>query len=211
MGKQGNRGRIVMLVDNGVEGDSRVQKQARSAAQAGWDVVLLGRSPDKKTHRWKFGKARVRLVPMPTPLSKDRDRNEGIRRRYDTHLARARVVDVEYGRNRAAFLGEGSSFPVRAAWRLRREYADRRRRLVERRGTDFALGSGRGPSEMDEQTADLAGARQLFHLAEDADGLVGRLAACGRPDDAGDHRARRSDQCEETANPITTCPSLLVL
>ncbi|OEV10809.1 hypothetical protein AN220_30960, partial [Streptomyces nanshensis] len=42
----GRRGRIVMLVCNGVEGDSRVQKTARSAAAAGWEVVLLGRSPD---------------------------------------------------------------------------------------------------------------------------------------------------------------------
>lgn len=160
---KGTRGRIVMLVDNGVEGDSRVQKQARSAAEHGWDVVLLGRSPDKKTHRWRFGDARVRLVPMPTPLSKDRDRNEQSRRRYDLHLARARVVDAEYQRNRAAFLGEGaslagssvggSSLAVRAAWRLRREYVDRRRRLVERRGEDFALGSGRVPFDMDEQTA----------------------------------------------------------
>jgi len=157
-GARGRRGRIVMLVDNGVEGDSRVQKQARSAAELGWDVVLLGRSPDRKTHRWKFGNARVRLVPMPTPLSKDRDRNEQSRRRYDTHLARARAVDTEYRRNAAAFLGSGSSMPgsslaVRAAWRLRRAYADRRLRLVERRGTDFALGSGRGSFEMDEQTA----------------------------------------------------------
>lgn len=153
MAKRGSRGRIVMLVDNGVEGDSRVQKQARSAADAGWDVVLLGRSPDKKTHRWKFGDARVRLVPMPTPLSKDRNRNP---RRYDLHLARARVVDTEYGRNRAAFLGGGSSLPVRAAWRLRKEYADRRRRLVERRGTDVALGSGRpagGRALQDEDQA----------------------------------------------------------
>jgi glycogen(starch) synthase len=39
------RGRIVMLVDNGVDGDSRVQKTARSAADHGWDVTLLGVSP----------------------------------------------------------------------------------------------------------------------------------------------------------------------
>ena len=37
--------KIVMLVDNGVDGDSRVQKAARSAAEAGWDVTLLGCSP----------------------------------------------------------------------------------------------------------------------------------------------------------------------
>lgn len=34
--------RVVMLVDNAVEGDSRVQKAARSAADAGWDVTLIG-------------------------------------------------------------------------------------------------------------------------------------------------------------------------
>jgi glycogen synthase len=41
--KPTGRGRIVMLVDNGVHGDSRVQKTAAAAAAAGWDVVLLGR------------------------------------------------------------------------------------------------------------------------------------------------------------------------
>ena len=62
------RGRVVMLVDNRVEGDSRVQKEARSAAEHGWDVVLLGRSPDNKEHKWRIGEARVRLVPVPMPL-----------------------------------------------------------------------------------------------------------------------------------------------
>ncbi|MFB9331401.1 glycosyltransferase family 4 protein [Actinoplanes octamycinicus] len=59
-----------MLVDNGVHGDSRVQKQARSAAEAGFAVTLLGRSPDGKEHTWTLGPARVRLLPMPTPLHK---------------------------------------------------------------------------------------------------------------------------------------------
>ncbi|HEX2143171.1 MAG TPA: glycosyltransferase family 4 protein [Glycomyces sp.] len=55
-------GRIVMLVQNGVTGDSRVQKEAASAAAAGWDVILLGRT-DKRTEEWDVGTARVRLVP----------------------------------------------------------------------------------------------------------------------------------------------------
>jgi glycosyltransferase involved in cell wall biosynthesis len=67
-----NRGRVVMLVDNKVEGDSRVQKEARSMAARGWDVVLLGRSPDRQTHRWQIGDAKVRLVPMPVPLLRPR-------------------------------------------------------------------------------------------------------------------------------------------
>jgi hypothetical protein len=61
-----------MLVDNKVEGDSRVQKQARSMADRGWDVVLLGKSPDNKEHRWTLGDARVRLVPVPMTLAKRR-------------------------------------------------------------------------------------------------------------------------------------------
>ncbi|WP_431983462.1 glycosyltransferase [Streptomyces qinglanensis] len=57
-----------MLVCNGVEGDSRVQKTARSAAAAGWEVVLLGRSPDGRPASWRLGGAQVRLLPVPTPL-----------------------------------------------------------------------------------------------------------------------------------------------
>jgi glycogen(starch) synthase len=58
------RRRIVMLVQNGVQGDSRVQKQARSAAEAGWDVLLLGRAPAKAKVTWKLGEAEVRLLPI---------------------------------------------------------------------------------------------------------------------------------------------------
>ncbi|MGW2635499.1 glycosyltransferase family 4 protein [Streptomyces sp. NPDC001348] len=66
------RGRIVMLVDNGVNGDSRVQKEARSAAEAGWDVVLLGRAKGKKGQTWRIGDAEVRLLPVPGPLHRRR-------------------------------------------------------------------------------------------------------------------------------------------
>jgi glycogen synthase len=71
--------RIVMLVDNGVNGDSRVQKQARSAAEAGFDVTLLGKSPDAAEHTWSLGPAKVRLVPTPTPLT---ERAHKFRRRW---------------------------------------------------------------------------------------------------------------------------------
>lgn len=65
------RGRVVMLVDNAVNGDSRVQKTARFAAEAGWDVVLLGRSPGEP-RSWRLGEAQVRLLPMPDPLARRR-------------------------------------------------------------------------------------------------------------------------------------------
>ena len=57
-------GRVVMLVDNGVEGDSRVQKTARSAAEAGWQVTLLGCAPAAEERRWRLGPAEVRLLPL---------------------------------------------------------------------------------------------------------------------------------------------------
>lgn len=67
-----SRGRIVMLVDNGVNGDSRVQKEARSAAAAGWDVILLGKSPTKSEQTWRLGDAEVRLLPVANPMHRRR-------------------------------------------------------------------------------------------------------------------------------------------
>ncbi|MFJ8580600.1 glycosyltransferase family 4 protein [Micromonospora sp. NPDC093277] len=61
-----------MLVDNGVNGDSRVQKAARSAADAGWEVILLGRSPGGPPRSWQLGRAEVRLLAMPDPLARRR-------------------------------------------------------------------------------------------------------------------------------------------
>ncbi|MFE1408016.1 glycosyltransferase family 4 protein [Streptomyces sp. NPDC058770] len=70
--RSGTRGRIVMLVDNGVNGDSRVQKEARSAADAGWDVILLGKSPGKSEQHWQIGEANVRLLKVPGPMQRRR-------------------------------------------------------------------------------------------------------------------------------------------
>ncbi|MER7416118.1 glycosyltransferase family 4 protein [Micromonospora peucetia] len=61
-----------MLVDNRVNGDSRVQKAARSAADAGWEVTLLGKSPTTEPQCWQLGGAEVRLLPMPDPLARRR-------------------------------------------------------------------------------------------------------------------------------------------
>jgi glycosyltransferase involved in cell wall biosynthesis len=76
------RGRVVMLVDNGVEGDSRVQKAARSAAAAGWDVTLLGvREGMSRRVEWQIGDARVRLVRCKRPLAVPRYALRGSLRR----------------------------------------------------------------------------------------------------------------------------------
>jgi glycosyltransferase involved in cell wall biosynthesis len=66
------RGRVVMLVDNQVVRDSRVQKQARSAAARGWKVWLIGeqRGPGRTT--WRLGEARVQLVKVGKVLTRQR-------------------------------------------------------------------------------------------------------------------------------------------
>ncbi|HET7385972.1 MAG TPA: glycosyltransferase family 4 protein [Nocardioidaceae bacterium] len=149
-GKRG-RGRVVMLVDNRVEGDSRVQKQARSMAERGWDVVLLGRSPDKRDHRWRLGDARVRLVAMPTPLVRPRNQfgrallraplayPEGRLLAYQQQLAVARRLDVRVrraalARDVAAGRRTSASALTRRGWLwLARAYAKARADLVAAR------------------------------------------------------------------------------
>src|SRR4051812_35369460 len=66
------RGRVVMLAANGEKGATREPKAARPGAEAGWDVVLVGKSPDKKEHAWRLGEAEVRLIPVPGPLFRRR-------------------------------------------------------------------------------------------------------------------------------------------
>ncbi|MCF0092313.1 glycosyltransferase family 4 protein [Micromonospora sp. MH99] len=68
------RGRVVMLVDNGVHGDSRVQKAARSAAEAGWEVILVGILKGSNAEdTWRIGDAEVRLIRVarriPHPIT----------------------------------------------------------------------------------------------------------------------------------------------
>lgn len=52
-------GRVVMLVGNFVDGDSRVQKEARSAAAAGWETFLVGRSPSGQREEYPLDRATV--------------------------------------------------------------------------------------------------------------------------------------------------------
>ncbi|WP_162145960.1 glycosyltransferase family 4 protein [Glycomyces tenuis] len=56
--------RVVMLVDNSVDGDSRVQKAARSMAEAGWDVHLIGRAPGAVPDTYMLGRAHVYRLPL---------------------------------------------------------------------------------------------------------------------------------------------------
>lgn len=67
------RGRIVMLVDNEVRFDSRVQKEAASAAERGWEVILLGKRTNRNdAMQWTLGEAKVRLIKVPGSMSQRR-------------------------------------------------------------------------------------------------------------------------------------------
>jgi glycogen(starch) synthase len=95
-----SRGRIVMLVDNGVRNDSRVRKEAQSAAEMGWDVILIGRSSSDKAERFRLGDARVRLLPVQNTLGRRRYQlRTGLRRGSlgypNRRVAQYRVRQVE--------------------------------------------------------------------------------------------------------------------
>lgn len=54
---------VVMIVDNPITGDSRVQKQAMSMAERGWRVTLVGRRPKADSPKRKqFGEIPAQLV-----------------------------------------------------------------------------------------------------------------------------------------------------
>jgi glycogen(starch) synthase len=67
--QSGPRDRVVMLVANGVVGDSRVQKIAWSMADAGWRVTLVGRAAGTGVERFAIKQAEVVLVPVPKVVS----------------------------------------------------------------------------------------------------------------------------------------------
>jgi glycogen synthase len=136
------RGRVVMLVDNGVEGDSRVQKQARSAAAAGWDVTLLGFGPRRaRRSEWTVGQANVRVIPLERPLQTHRstlrwsprrplaysslamanNRLQTVRAWYadlTMHFAALRIARESGASARDERLGRLRLFPTRVAYKV---------------------------------------------------------------------------------------------
>ena len=62
--------RIVMIVDNTIDGDSRVQKSARFMASLGWEVFLVGRSPSTERQTTRLDAAVVIKAPTELTLHK---------------------------------------------------------------------------------------------------------------------------------------------
>jgi glycogen synthase len=70
-----------MVVNNAVTGDSRVQRCATAAARGGWDVTVLGRSPDgRRREREGPGGARTVLLPVRQVMA-----GRGMRRTLRRH------------------------------------------------------------------------------------------------------------------------------
>ncbi|WP_207945755.1 glycosyltransferase family 4 protein [Actinomadura sp. 7K534] len=126
-----SRGRVVMLVDNDVVHDSRVQKAAASAAAAGWEVHLLGCVLGRRGRSWTLGGARVRLLPLRHTLR--RNRHGVVRATLRRPLAYAHPSVANYRRrlvqSRRADLAasriEPGTGPVREAWLLTRRVSAR--------------------------------------------------------------------------------------
>ena len=153
-----------MVVDNHVDGDSRVQKVARSAAAAGWDTVLVGRSRTGEVETYDLGGAEVRLVPAGMTLTTRRTRRPGRRWRWplayasrDDATYRARRIDSLKGRLSERH-GEqslrGASIPTRLvtkglSWRVKGRLLahkvrnDQLRKAVESHRSDGRVAAAR--------------------------------------------------------------------
>ncbi|RFS86642.1 glycosyltransferase [Actinomadura spongiicola] len=116
-----------MLVDNNVVRDSRVQKAAKSIADAGWEVHLLGCGSAKQGRSWMVGNARVRLLQVQHTLL--RNRYGGLRATLRRPLAyahpnvanyRRRLVQSRRADLAASRLTPGPAGPVRKGWLLTR-------------------------------------------------------------------------------------------
>lgn len=93
-----------MLVDNTIDGDSRVQKAAMAGAAAGWETTLIGRSPDGRLQSYDLGGATVMRVPVPYTLHARRRRAPGRGVRWplayrDLETAAWRTAQLEALRN----------------------------------------------------------------------------------------------------------------
>lgn len=120
-----------MLVDNAVQNDSRVQKAARSAAEQGWDVTLLGATVGAP-QSWEIGGATVRLLTAPGILDK---RRHEYRRRWvlmplaypPTGIAGHRAQQVRAWKAdlavRRAALGKTAPLPARLSLAAQRKLA----------------------------------------------------------------------------------------
>ncbi|MFD5135101.1 hypothetical protein ACFWMX_02355 [Streptomyces sp. NPDC058378] len=89
-----------MLVDNTIDGDSRVQKRARAMAEAGWEAHLLGKAPATGGDEYLIGPARALRIPLKHLVARKTLRLRLHRLRYP--LAYAAKNRIEFKQNQIA-------------------------------------------------------------------------------------------------------------
>jgi len=92
-GASARRPRIVLVVDNHVTVDSRVQKTARAAADAGYDTVIVGRSTTHERVVTEVGGVRTILVAAPRNLAAHLMHEPSRGRRLTAYHSRERARD----------------------------------------------------------------------------------------------------------------------
>lgn len=92
-----------MLVDNTIDGDSRVQKSARSMAEAGWEVHLIGRAPKSGPDSYEIGDARIHRLTLKRLPSRKTLRRRAAKLRYplayqskDKAFLKSRMIKVNW-------------------------------------------------------------------------------------------------------------------
>ncbi|MEU5874832.1 glycosyltransferase [Glycomyces sp. NPDC047369] len=94
--------RVVMVVANRIDGDSRVQKAAQSMAEDGWDVHLVGFSVSGKEERYRQGDYTVHRCPLPDLAEPPGLRERVARLRFPLAYADAERAEEVPHRVRAA-------------------------------------------------------------------------------------------------------------
>jgi glycosyltransferase involved in cell wall biosynthesis len=152
--------KVVMLVDNTVDGDSRVQKSARFMASLGWDVTLVGRSPTAQLLEEELGDASLLRVPTTMPLSNRRRLAPGrsLRRPLaypNRDVAAAAEAMVRWRRiqlqTRLATEGRAATFVSRALEKVRRTV--HRTRARQFRAASRAAGATRDRAPLPRRRA----------------------------------------------------------
>ncbi|HYJ76450.1 MAG TPA: glycosyltransferase [Kineosporiaceae bacterium] len=108
--------RVAMVVRNAVTADSRVRKSAAALAADGWDVTVVGISPDRQEHRLELDGVPVVLVPVRPSLTAP-DAEELARRDAVFRRRPVRTIPWPVGRARRTARTVAGALSPGGGWR----------------------------------------------------------------------------------------------